>query len=204
MKYLAYPSLLALILIASCSTAPSSSEIQTAIAQTQAAAPTDTPVPAPTLIPLSDIDLESILIQEGDLPAGYSGAQVRSAEGRRSDTELNKAVNSIFQQFSLQGESAGGVSVYLFESLADRDEAYNAILTGLDETEGISQVGENAVKWSAYVPLVGGLGTIEGSMVVFVRCESLVTVEMRRAVDVTGAISYSQRLDQRLQNDICR
>lgn len=204
MKHLTYPSLFALLLIASCSTAPSPAEIQTAIAQTQTAAPTETPVPTATQIPLVDIDLESILIQEGDLPAGYSGAQVRSAEGRRSDPELDKAVNSIFQQFSLEDESAGGVSVYLFETLADRDDAYNAIFAGLEEAEIINQVGENAIKWSVYVPLVGGLGAIEGSMVVFVRCNSLVTVEMKRALDISGAISYAQRLDQRLQDDICQ
>lgn len=40
---------------------------------------TPTPTATPTPIPLSDIDLEPILIQSGDLPAGYSGSQVKSS-----------------------------------------------------------------------------------------------------------------------------
>jgi hypothetical protein len=203
MKRLAYPSLCIFLLIASCSTAPSNAEIQTAIAETQAAAPTDTLFPTETTIPLENIDLESILIHEGDLPAGYSEAQVRSAQGRRREPELDKSINSIFQQFSLQGEAAGGVSVYLFKTSADCDAAFNVIVEGLEEAEVIDHVGENAVKWSVFLPLIGG-STIEGSMVVFIRCDSLIIIEMKRAGDVSGAIAYGQRLDQRLQEVICR
>jgi hypothetical protein len=53
-----------------------------AIAPTSTPTPTNTPIPSktptptPTLIPIGDLDLSNLLVQTGDLPAGYTGAQI--------------------------------------------------------------------------------------------------------------------------------
>src|SRR6266542_3910846 len=69
------PTISIAVIISSCVSAPStpsSQSIQTALAQTQVAIPTATPVP------FSALDLESVIITGGDLPAGYEASQIRS------------------------------------------------------------------------------------------------------------------------------
>jgi hypothetical protein len=96
--------------------------------------PTDTPTPVPTdtptPVPLSGIDLEPILIQSGDLPAGYSGAQVRSVLPGMFDG-LPETDNSVYQQFEKDGGPAGGIAIALYESLDDQVKAYQIILDGM-------------------------------------------------------------------------
>ena len=55
-----------ILMLAACSSAPSDADIQKAIEETNAAIPTNTAVPTETPIPLSDIDLEGILLLDGD------------------------------------------------------------------------------------------------------------------------------------------
>ena len=62
------PALIGLVFLAAC--APSQTSIQTAVAQTLAVIPTPTP------IPFSALQLDSQLIQPGDLPAGCVGGQI--------------------------------------------------------------------------------------------------------------------------------
>jgi len=105
---------------------PSAEAIQKAIKETQSAAPTATPIPTNTPIPtstpilLSDIDLSAIAIVAGDLPAGYSPAQIRS-DPPKMFSGVKNYENIINQQFENKGDTAaaGGVTIFLFNELSD-------------------------------------------------------------------------------------
>jgi hypothetical protein len=97
--------LLAILLVVSCNTIP---YVPT---NTPRPLPTSTPLPSPTAtiaptttpVPLSEIQLESIIIQEGDLPAGFSEAQIRDEAPERF-RELPEAQNTIYQQLEKNGD----------------------------------------------------------------------------------------------------
>ena len=95
-------------------------------------------------IPLSQLKLDSLLVQTGDLPAGLAGAQIRdTAPGMFKD--LPTAENAIYQQFARGGDSAGGVAVFLYEDESKIGQAYDGILNGMgSDTKPISDIGEKA------------------------------------------------------------
>ncbi len=203
------------LLLPACS--PSAGAVETAIAQTQAARPTSspvptvrptatatkastatpTPVPTATQIPLADIDLESLLIQSGDLPAGYSGGQVRSGAPAMFD-ELPPAIADISQQFEHNGGPAGGVTIFLYSTVALVRSGYQAILAGFgDDTVARVTVGEQARMVET------GFG-FDGADIVFTRCAAVVHVRMTDGADAASVTAYAERLDDRLQPVVCR
>jgi len=72
----------------------------------------------PTPIPLSELNLEDILIKPGDLPAGFSGGQIKDVlPGVFDKLNVPKADQFIFQQLVRNGDLTGGVVLLLFTSL---------------------------------------------------------------------------------------
>jgi hypothetical protein len=94
-------------------------------------------------VPLAEFDLELVLIQDGDLPVGLTGGQVRGTPAQMF-SELPPADNAIFQQFSDSGGAAGGVEVFLFELDEAAQAAYRVIASGMSGTEPISGLGDQA------------------------------------------------------------
>jgi hypothetical protein len=206
--------ILCVSLLAAC--APSQTTIQTAIAKTQAAwtptstfTPPPTPTPSPTPIPLSAINLEPILILPGDLPAGYSGAQI--GEPPEGYSDIKGYENAIYQQFESNGSSAGGVSIFLYESIDKRDSAYSLITDrfGISSNDSgftvivgqLSGVGEKAL----YVTMETSISffSIKVADLAFVRCHALVSIRMIDTLNVDYLSAYSIRLDKRLQSIAC-
>lgn len=166
-----------------------------------------TPMP----MPLSEVDLEPILILPGDLPAGLSGAQVRDSLPEMFD-EPPEAENQIYQQFQREGKAAGGVAVTLYESNADLDAAYTLLLGGFGDSDidssvtverkVVSDVGERAET----VTLQGTiLGIVFDSVdLAFVRCGAVVHTRMSGSANLIDIVSYARRLDERLTSLVCR
>lgn len=199
------------ILLTSCSSTPSGDAVQTAIAQTQIAQPTttlvpiptDTPTPIPpTPIPLADLDLSSILVQSGDLPSGYSGAQIRNTPPAMFK-DIPEPMNQVYQQFEHNNDSAGGVGIFIYDNQLDADNAYNIILDGMgDSTESISNIGVRARMMTMdYSMMPGGIKAMD---LVSFRCNTVVSIRITDSDNPDYIISYAQRLDERLTPLVCR
>lgn len=164
------------------------------------AAPTEVPPTAiPTPVPLADIDLEPFLIQSGDLPSGYDGSQVFNEAPAMFD-KAPHPINAINQRFEHKDETAGGVSVLLYESTDDVKKAYDVVVDGLVDDLIVQkpELGEGGV--TSVIQIQKGLSFSEGA---FHRCHAVVhvrfTINDERAVE-----SYLERLDKRLQPLVCQ
>ncbi len=180
--------------------------------------PTNTPVPpsptntpTATPIPLSELDLEPLLIQPGDLPAGFSGAQVKDVAPNMFD-DLSAAENTIDQRFERGGDTAGGVTVFLYDSTSEIEEAYAllmsieadyvVLLTGGMNIQTVTGVGEQAIV-SVLSFSVGGFA-LESSDLAFIRCNAVVHIRMAGVVDIDTIKAYAKRLDSRLEPVVCQ
>lgn len=145
---------------------------------------------------LGALNLEPLLIQPGDLPAGISAAQVR-AELPQMFEGVPTPIKAIDQRFQDGVGNAGGVTVALYEMTADRDTAYDQLVKGMTvDAKPYDNVGERAMALS--LDLI-----IQAADVAFVRCHAVVYVRIVGSADIAGATSYAKRLDERLSENVC-
>jgi len=206
--------LLTILFLVACQ--PSSEAIEQAIVQTQSAMPTETSAPIPTLeptpipIPLREIDLSNVLIIDGDLPSGYSSGQIRS-DPQEMFSEVKNFESVINQQFAYKGDVSGGVTIFLFDLLDDRDKAYEIIVDGFGEStstdaitakvDDLDEIGEKAKYVTSQTHLFGV--NKENSDLAFTRCHAVVHIRMGDTSDIENLASYAERLDKRLADIIC-
>ena len=173
--------------------------------------PTPIPTPTPTPIPLSEINLEPIVFLSGDLPAGFSGAQIRDTPPTMFDGIVGFE-NSIYQQFERNDKGAGGVTILLYDLIDQREVAYSIIVGGFGKSgddAGVKTtvaelpgVGEKAM----YVTIEASVSGISLNNVdlVFTRCHSVVHIRMTDTANVDYISAYAKRLDKRLTELICQ
>jgi hypothetical protein len=207
--------LVIVLLLTACSS--SDAAIQTAIAQTQIAIPTNTSVPSetptqiptetpapsvtPTLIPLDKIDLESLAIQEGDLPAGYSESQVRTILPEMFEG-IPEPINGLYQQFEHDNEAAGGVSIIIYQAESTADKAYYQMQQGMgDDAKLFSGLGERAHITIINITMLGI--TMQTVDLLFIHCATIVYIRMSDTINTDYAVAYAERLDKRLSPYIC-
>ena len=152
-------------------------------------------------VPLPEVELEPLLVQPGDLPSGLAASHIRdeAPEMFTAVPEPQKAVN---QQFERNGETQGGVTVLLYDTHEDVDEAYNIIAQGMPETRAyVPGVGAAAVGGNLMVnPLGVQFVSVE---LVFVRCHAIVHIRITGTHRLDDASAYAKRLDKRLQEKVC-
>ncbi len=187
-------ALAGLICVSACS--PSLDSTQGAVVQTEPQ------TASPTVLPLSDLDLEQLLVEEGALPAGFYSGQVQSTPPD-TDPELQTAVNAIYREISLTGRDPGTVSIWLFEDIEESRAAFEAMVAKLEGGETSTGVGEAAVTWSLITPLDTG-ESMELSQVIYLRCHALVRISISNAKVLPSAVGYAQSLDTRLTPLVCR
>jgi len=183
---------LALLVLTACG--PSDIEIQAnvqaSIAQTQAAMPTA------TQIPFSALNLESVLITNGDLPVGYEAAQFRS---KLSD--LSKASPApdyfISQSISYNGNFGGIVDVLVYEDVKKVQSAYQIIGNNMPGDSTNIEIGDGGQVASTSLIM----STVSLS---FIRCNAVVSVQFMGTTQKDDVISYAKRLDERLKPFVCR
>jgi hypothetical protein len=179
---------------------PSAEDIEKAIAQTQAAAPTETP------IPLQDIDLSQIMFMPGDLPAGYEPSQIRS-EGVYGATLESGSINGFHQDVVFQGDYGGKVSVYLYATHEEAVNLFDQLIPELDisdfKAEEINGIGEKALGQNFNMPLIGGLDPIQTATVAFIRCNAVFVADFKQSSSYSGLVDYAKNLDGRLLKLIC-
>lgn len=151
----------------------------------------------PTPIPISEINLEHIAIQSGDLPPGYSASQVRLNPPPMFDG-MPEAQNTFAQAFESNDEVAGGVTIFLYSSEETLRVAYREILYGFDnQSKPVTEVGEEA----DIVAVDSGI--FQFTDLVFTRCSAVVHIRMGMTSDKDYALSYGKRLDDRLKAWVC-
>lgn len=150
----------------------------------------------PTAIPLSAIDLEPLLIQSGDLPAGIEGAQVRDVAPAMFDG-MPKAAKTIIQQFAQGVDQIGGVSVFLYDKDNDRESAYQFIAKGMSNSDALTDTGDRAI-------VSKPIAAINFVDILFQRCAAVVHIRMSgEDLDRDAATIYARRLDKRLLGVVC-
>jgi hypothetical protein len=203
--------LLIILILSSC--VPSEQAIQTAMAQTQAAwTPTPLPTFTPTVtpIPFSALQLDDLIVQQNDLPAGMSGSQIGYQEKR--DTAVPIAADYYIEQNLAYGDKdRGQVMVWVYEDTANTQLRYNAILDFLNQEcakapgqcysgdpHVVPNLGEGAMMISEFNFMGADMHTL-----VFYRCHAV--VKIRTWADHSDDIAnYAIRLDRRLTPIVCR
>ena len=182
---------------------PSLAEKQTIVAR----ALSDTPSPTiqstmqPTKVALKDLDLEPLLIQSGDLPAGFSGAQVKN-EAPEMFNKTPKPVYVINQRFAYHEETGGGITVLVYDHLADATEAFQGVRKGMTtDAVPLNDVGEEA--FVVAMALTAGDKKIKSTDGLFQRCHAIVHVRFSDISDSDVVEAYLKRLDKRLQPMVC-
>lgn len=162
-----------------------------------AVAPTAAPTPAPTKVPLAALDLEPLLIQSGDLPAGLTGAQVLdSVPPAYQQMQMPAAEKLIFQRLARGSDPGGYVVVSLYGDAAKRTDAYVKITTDMRTLGALTMpedIGETAALHS---------DTLFGGHVAFQRCAAVVEV-LLTGTDAQEVAAYAKRLDTRLRAAVC-
>jgi hypothetical protein len=166
-------------------------------------APAAPAVPAATVVPLDQLDLESLLVQSGDLPAGISGAQVRDSAPKMFDG-MPKALKTTYQQFAQGAKQVGGVAVFLYDNDADRDSAYQFVAKGMGTSlDTLTDTGEKAI--ATKTDKNDPLAALNFTDVLFQRCAAVAHIRLSgENLDQTAATAYAKRLDKRLSGAVCR
>lgn len=212
--------LLTALALASC--APSEAAVQEAIRATEAARPSPEPSPvpstattAPTVAPtetaqpsvtpeatatvaLVDIDLEPLLLEDGDLPEHLDDDFV---DRNPEDYTGLPAADSIIEQsfYDLEADMPGGaVTVRLYENAVQAGQAYSAYTPKMDGLLGTGVSNPEDLGERAKMEDDGGALL----RLAFLRCQAFVLVAMRtnREFDI---VNYAQRLDERLTKVVC-
>ena len=168
------------------------------------AALTPTVIPTPTQIPLSQLDIEPLLVADGDLPEDLIPDTITNENAVGSIEELDRADAVFTQYFLLEGGEGGGVSVFLFESADDVQAAFGKVSTLMNGPAAYYGVGEQARIENFLIPVMPDVAPIEGSRLIFARCHALAVIQFPRADDLPALERYGQLLDGRLQELVCR
>jgi hypothetical protein len=155
-----------------------------------------------TPVPLSKIQLDTIIVQEGDLPAGFSGAEIRDTVPSIF-SGLPATQKAAYQQLKHNGNLAGGITIFLYDSQEDIDSTYDLLAGDMGENATpSSEVGEKATTLSTSVEVQAV--TTEMVEVTFARCSAVVHIRMMETHDVNAVITYAKALDTRLEALVCR
>lgn len=184
-------------------------EVSTASAESQQLE--DQVMEEATILPLSEVDLDSLLFISGDLPTIFVGQQIasRPPPDIGSVPVAEKAAN---QKFRAGEFASDGITVLLYESPADLERAYGIVLDIMSEDNRATPLGQVGEKAMLTEERMSGIQTAGVSIpsstsanVVFTRCHALVYIDLFSSeADSEVAAEYAKRIDQRLQPLVCR
>lgn len=162
--------------------------------------PTSITMPTADISP-EDLAMIDLLIQEGDLPDGWTrGDKMDEAPGTFAN--IIGTQNVIAQGFDKPGgDTVGFVTVLFFDNVVSRDIGYDDIVDmfKLDAFElfRLDNLGEKATA-SKFLSQ-----TFVGVELVFARCTADVYILIFSQRDLNVITRYAKRLDDRLQDVIC-
>ncbi len=169
--------------------------------------PTITLTPSPsstaTSIQLSDIFLEDILLNPGDLPSDFIGQQIRSTLPEKL-SNLPKPDQFIQQEFRYGEYASDGIMIILYNDPTDLSKGYEQLLNKIwpkkDFTE-LNDLGEKSVIRDERDSLFG----VTSVQTVFLRCHALVYIDLfSPSADIDMIKTYALRVDDRLKPLACQ
>ena len=152
-----------------------------------------------TEIPLAELDLEPLLLEDGDLPADFKGAQTRHSIEEAPFSELPPAAQAIVQEIDGYNQDTSNlVYILLYEDLDELQEAFEQLVFKSfkfnEEAVPIDGIGEQA----RFEKDEFAFHYIPYEKVAFTRCNALVYIETS-----TDTLNYARRLNSRLKASIC-
>lgn len=162
-----------------------------------------------TEIPLSVI--ETKLITPGDLPAGFSGAQIRNSHYVSVDV---KPEYQVFQQFESNGKEMGGVEVIVMSTIPYAERLFDSLaqdITPIDNEDyviaadvspGVGEIGSEVKA----VIIVGGPDSNwrDGGTMVVRQCKAVFLFHMHTITGADALSAYGTRLAERLEPIVCQ
>jgi hypothetical protein len=156
-------------------------------------------------------DLEHVLFQPGDLPDSVSASP--SDQPSPPNFEDNPpAATIIGRVFTREVRGAGSVSLLLYPSVSEREQAYTRLTTsvlneaasGKNAPQPAPAVGDTAIAARlSYASSTYGPGYV--TVIVFARCRAVTDIRINEWAGLTldMATAYAKRLDQRLSSSVC-
>lgn len=132
---------------------------------------------------------EPLLIQDGDLPAGYTAGVISDGSVGPASGTAN-FVTRVMREIQASG---GGATTYSYVALAvysDKAVLDRDFGTVLPEVQADGTASSD----------VGDRARVQGNIVLFTRCTALVQLQVGTPDE---ALAYAKRLDQRLRSNIC-
>lgn len=132
-------------------------------------------------------DLEAVLYQDGDTPAGWTAGQFRDTmTGSVGPAEL--VASRVLTPANGLFDDEVGVAIYADHAAALA--AFETLLPGLTDDGAPIEVGDT--------------GKERGNIVGFVRCRALAVIRLTSEDATTAEIAtYARRLDERLRPMVC-
>jgi len=146
-------------------------------------------------------NLEPVLIQENDLPQGYSaGSTTQKVPTYYQKLFLPDAEYFIRQQIQKDESAAGQVDVFYFVSGETAKLAFDDVKSDMQRANELSGVGEEA----AIEITLEGQGAVQDFVgIIFTQCHVTVRVSILGTTDDQAAISYVENLSERLKPYVC-
>lgn len=150
--------------------------------------------------PLSQADLQTLLVQDGDLPAGISAEPL----DRRVEwlATVPAASQEVARRLVAQGVELGSVSLFVYPPGSDLETAYTPLSSVLEAAaqrppQFIGSIGERSgivTTSPSEQPLVYDL--------TFLRCATSVYLRLKTQ-NIDDVLQYARRLDRRVQQQLC-
>lgn len=186
------------------------------IAESTSIPATEVPTVAPTIAPatatshqetttvaLTSEDLTPLLIQPGDLPEGWTGGKVYEEapvdySGTKPIVVLNQGLLESGAKFP-----SGHIILYIFQTDGDAKEAYNQRTELIKRTVDKDVVFQNPSigDQSFLAPGKGQVFILNQQ--IFLRCKSVVEIQLGKNDQVDLILNYSKRIDERLNPSVC-
>lgn len=199
-----------ILVVTGCGQSPEA--IEAALAETQmaytptpsaTALPTDTP--EPTLVPFSELNIEDLLFQSGDLPADYEMGQIRN-DLIKDLRNLPDAVQIVQVTIAEGSFVSDGVVVFLYDDLSVAEKAYTEAEKAIKREEGtfqqINNVGEKGGLVLGPTDILFGT---KANYLVFIRCHAVTYIQLFGKYSSRDIIlNFGERVDKRLESVVCR
>jgi len=145
---------------------------------------------------LSNIDLESLLVQSSDLSDSLTEGRVEAIEPRPEVFRHDQAIEQEIQ--TRAGNLVAIVRVYLFRSEADRDKAYN-LFSLAESQEGVVPYSVSSIGDRISARYINE----EEFELVFIRCQTVAVITVKDFAFEDQIVHYARQLDQRLASAVC-
>ena len=139
-------------------------------------------------------DLEPLLVQEWNLPAGVTGSQTL-VDAPQMFEDVPPATIKIFRVFEKDNERNGGIAVFVYDDAETARNAYDIIFDGMGPFTTASDIGEK----SSISTLPPALPL--SSDVLWGNCTYVAHVRIPASAD--DAYGYAKRVEARLTKEVC-